>query len=112
MDSNPYLILSNLVLSPLFHTIFIISLLSIVMSTIDSFTFTSAITIAKELRNNKSIIYNTRIGILVTSILSILIIISFQNIIDIWYVFGSIGACGYGSKLSGVSPSGVDLTSR
>ena len=40
--SNPYTDLSKLVLGPIGHAIFIISLISIVMSTIDSYTFISA----------------------------------------------------------------------
>ncbi len=90
--SSPYLILSDMVLAPYLQVFFIISLLSIVMSTIDSFTFTSAITIGNEIKNKKSMKFNTRIGLLITSILAIIICISFNKVIDIWYIFGSIGA--------------------
>ena len=90
--SNPYLALSNLVLPSFFNTIFIVSLLSIVMSTIDSFTFTSSITIGREIKNNRSRIFNIQIGLVVTSILSIIICLSFKQVIDIWYIFGSIAA--------------------
>ena len=90
--ASPYLVLSNLVLPPFLNTIFIISLLSIVMSTIDSFTFTSSITIGREIKNNKSRIFNIQIGLVLTSILSIIICLSFKQVIDIWYIFGSIAA--------------------
>ena len=90
--SSPYLMLSDMVLPPYLQVFFIISLLSIVMSTIDSFTFTSAITIGNEIKNNKSIKFNTRIGLLITSIIAVVICISFNKVIDVWYVFGSIGA--------------------
>ena len=90
--SSPYLMLSDMVLPPYLQVFFIISLLSIVMSTIDSFTFTSAITIGNEIKNNKSIKFNARIGLLITSIIAVVICISFNKVIDIWYVFGSIGA--------------------
>ena len=92
ITSSPYLILSDMVLSPYLQVFFIISLLSIVMSTIDSFTFTSAITIGNEIKNKKSMKFNTRIGLLITSIIAVVICISFNKVIDIWYVFGSIGA--------------------
>ena len=52
ITSSPYLMLSDMVLPPYLHVFFIISLLSIVMSTIDSFTFSSAITIGIEIKNN------------------------------------------------------------
>ena len=92
ITSSPYLMLSDMVLPPYLQVFFIISLLSIVMSTIDSFTFTSAITIGNEIKNKKSMKFNTRIGLLFTSIIAIVICISFNKVIDIWYVFGSIGA--------------------
>ena len=92
ITSSPYLMLSDMVLPPYLHIFFIISLLSIVMSTIDSFTFTSAITIGNEIKNKKSMKFNTRIGLLITSIIAVVICISFNKVIDIWYVFGSIGA--------------------
>ena len=92
ITSSPYLMLSDMVLPPYLHVFFIISLLSIVMSTIDSFTFTSAITIGNEIKNKKSMKFNTRIGLLITSIIAVVICISFNKVIDIWYVFGSIGA--------------------
>ena len=62
------------------------------MSTIDSFTFTSSITIGREIKNNKSKIFNIQIGLVLTSILSIIICLSFKQVIDIWYLFGSIAA--------------------
>ena len=92
ITSSPYLMLSDMVLSPYLQVFFIISLLSIVMSTIDSFTFTSAITIGNEIKNNKSMRFNTRIGLSITSIIAVIICISFNEAIDVWYVFGSIGA--------------------
>ena len=54
------------------------------MSTIDSFTFTSAITIGNEIKNKKSMKFNTRIGLLITSIIAVVICISFNKVIDIW----------------------------
>ena len=92
ITSSPYLMLSDMVLPLYLQVFFIISLLSIVMSTIDSFTFTSAITIGNEIKNKKSMKFNTRIGLLITSIIAVVICISFNKVIDIWYVFGSIGA--------------------
>ena len=92
ITSSPYLMLSDMVLPPYLQVFFIISLLSIVMSTIDSFTFTSAITIGNEIKNKKSMKFNTKIGLLATSIIAVVICISFNKVIDIWYVFGSIGA--------------------
>ena len=92
LSGSPYLILSNMILPPFLQILFIISLLSIVMSTIDSFTFTSAITIAKEFKKGKTTVTDIRIGLFITCIASFVIVTNFKNVIDIWYLFGSLGA--------------------
>ena len=84
---------------PLLYGLFIISILSIVMSTIDSFTFISAITIGKDLKkifkkNFTQIDIN--LGILFSIILSLIIILFFDNnrVIQIWFTFGSYMVSG------------------
>ena len=74
--------------------IFIISLLSIVMSTIDSTTFISAITISDMLNgyNKDSNIINVRWGLFITAILSFILCYLFQNAIEYWYIFGTLAA--------------------
>tara|TARA_Y100001970_G_scaffold139103_1_gene171111 strand:+ start:1946 stop:3244 length:1299 start_codon:yes stop_codon:yes gene_type:complete len=90
---NPYLMLADNFLPPLLKNIFYISMLSIVMSTIDSFSFVSATTFGNDLINSKdNKIRNTQIGLLFTSIIALIIIFFFNRAIDIWYVFGSIAA--------------------
>ena len=90
---NPYLMLADNFLPPLLKNIFYISMLSIVMSTIDSFSFVSATTFGNDLINSKeNKIRNTQIGLLFTSITTLIIIFFFNRAIDIWYVFGSIAA--------------------
>jgi len=94
LTSSPYLQLSEMVLSPLLYSIFIISLLSIVMSTIDSTTFISAITISDMLNgyNKDSNIINVRWGLFITTILSFILCYLFQNAIEYWYMFGTLAA--------------------
>ena len=90
---NPYLMLADNFLPPILKTFFYISMLSIVMSTIDSFSFVSAMTFGNDIINNKkNVIKNTQTGLLLTSIIALIIIFFFDNAIDIWYVFGSIAA--------------------
>ena len=36
--------------------------------------------------------FNTRIGLLITSVIAVIICILFNKAIDVWYIFGSIGA--------------------
>tara|TARA_B000000609_G_C24179210_1_gene356563 strand:- start:347 stop:1726 length:1380 start_codon:yes stop_codon:yes gene_type:complete len=97
INENPYLLLSQLLLPSFFQGIFIISLLFIVLSTIDSFSFISAYTFGKDLLNivkipiinNFSIKTKTQIGLLFTSIISIILAYNFNEVIDIWYTSGS-----------------------
>ncbi|MBC8214672.1 MAG: hypothetical protein ISR90_06345 [Candidatus Marinimicrobia bacterium] len=96
---NPYLELADFVLSPISRGFFMVSLLAIVMSTVDSFTFISAYTLGKDLpsaiKGNFSDLdsfttRNTRFGLLATAIISIIIALWFPNAIDIWYTVGTL----------------------
>jgi len=89
---NPYLYLADNILPKSLNFLFYISLLSIVMSTIDSFSFVSAqILSVNLLSKNINKIKSVQIGLLVTALLSYIIIYKFNEIVNIWYVFGSIG---------------------
>ena len=96
VETTPYLDLAELVLPPLGKGLFMVSLFAIVASTIDSFTFISAYTLGKDLPNilnmNKSdhyVLKYTRLGLVATAIVSILLALYFENAIDIWYLVGS-----------------------
>ncbi len=96
IESSPYLDLASLILPPVIQSIFIISMLSIVMSTIDSFIFISGVTIGKDILANlynqyENNVHYTRIGIVVTAGISVVLATFFENALDIWYVVGSFG---------------------
>ena len=91
LNVNPFLYLSDTILPPIAKNVFYISIISVVMSTIDSFTFISAFTIGKDILNKNSI-KNIRIGLILTSIVSVIIVYSFEEVVHIWYMFGSIAA--------------------
>ena len=91
-DMNPYLFLADTYLPSILKNIFYIGLLSIVMSTIDSFFFVSSITIGNDLIDSKKSSLNTKVGLIITAILSYIIAVKFTFVIDIWYIFGSIAA--------------------
>ncbi len=80
------------ILPPIFKGVFFCGLLATVMSTIDSFTFLSAITIGKDLAGkitqdtNRAVKY----GLIVTALISIVLIYLFPSIIDLWYNIGSL----------------------
>ena len=100
-SNTPYIALAENVFKnhQIFYGIFIISILSIIMSTIDSFTFISAITIGKDLRKIFKKDYNQNHinwGIFISIIISLIIILSFDNsrIVDIWFTFGGYMVSG------------------
>ena len=93
---SPFLDLASIALPPLLEGIFIVSMLAIIMSTIDSFVFVSGITIGKDLFRSKtkpqnSVLY-TKVGIVLSGLISVIIATYFDNAVDIWYVTGSFGA--------------------
>ena len=89
---NPYLYLADNILPKNLNLLFYISLLSVIMSTIDSFSFVSAHNLSINLLPqylNK--IKSVQLSLLLTALLSYIIIYNFNHIVDIWYIFGSIG---------------------
>ena len=66
------------------------------MSTVDSFSFISAFTIGKDLtsllnlkQDETNILRYTRVGLVMTAILSIMLAMYFEYAVDIWYLLGS-----------------------
>lgn len=74
--------------------LFFLSLLATIMSTLDSYLFISGQTLGRDylLKYFPSVRPNllTRIGILVSAILGIILIIIYPSVIDLWYVIGSV----------------------
>ena len=92
---SPFLDLASYVLPPIFEGLFIVSMLAIIMSTIDSFVFVSGFTIGRDLvgkrKNDKINVNYTKIGIMLSGLISIVLAIFFENAVEIWYVTGSFG---------------------
>ena len=96
INSSPYLDLAQLILPPIAHGLFMVSLFAIVMSTVDSLSFISAFTIGKDLsallnlkQNDTDILRYTRWGLVITSLISILLAMYCEHTVDIWYLVGS-----------------------
>jgi SSS family solute:Na+ symporter len=95
-----YPLLAEMVLPYFWKGIFIVAMLSVIMSTLDSYAFVSAMTIGNDiigkLVRNKSgnIIQYTRIGLSISAILSILIALLIPSAIDIIYKTSSVAIPG------------------
>jgi len=79
--------------------LFVVALLAVAMSTADSFTFLSAVTIGRDgyfrlTGREDQVNRYTRFGWVVTVISSGIIAWSMQSVIGIWYTIGSIGLPG------------------
>jgi len=89
-----YPLLSHHILPPLLSGLFLTGLFATIMSTIDSLSLLSAITIGHDIlsRTKAAIgrVKAVRLGLIVTAALSILIAILLPSVIRIWYVIGSL----------------------
>jgi len=76
--------------------LFIAALFATIFSTLNSFLFLSATTIGKDflskinLNKNKSTTFYTRVGLIVSSLFSIMLAYYVQSVIELWYLIGSI----------------------
>jgi SSS family solute:Na+ symporter len=90
-----YLTLSNAILPIAVKGLFVVALLAIIMSTIDSFLFSSSTIIAKDFLQKKwssvSLKTLTRVGIIITLIISMIFVVVFESVIGIIYAVGTVG---------------------
>jgi solute:Na+ symporter, SSS family len=93
-----YLALAQKLLPPVFLGIFLTGLLATIMSTIDSYSFLAAMTFGRDflwrIRNEDTtdnIKKYTRLGLILSGILAIVIAYFAQSVIRIWKDLGSIG---------------------
>jgi len=93
-----YLALAQKLLPPVFLGLFLTGLLATIMSTIDSYSFLAAMTFGRDflwrIKNEDStdnIKKYTRIGLVLSGILAIVIAYFAQSVIRIWKDLGSIG---------------------
>jgi solute:Na+ symporter, SSS family len=90
-----YPLLANEILPPLAKGFFFLGMVATIMSTLHSLLFISAATLGKDIicriRNIKDEKNKlTQLGILITSIFSILIAILIPSVVQIWYTIGSL----------------------
>lgn len=90
-----YLVLSADVMPVILNGVFFVTILAIIMSTIDSFLFASSTIIASDFLKKKwkgiSMKKLVRIGIIITLLLSFVFIQLFESIIGIIYAVGTVG---------------------
>jgi SSS family solute:Na+ symporter len=79
--------------------LFVAGMLATLMSTIDSFTLVGAMNISNDIysklinkkADDKKIIMVTKLGILFTFIISLIIALMFESLVAMWYTIGTIG---------------------
>jgi len=89
-----YPILADQILPAGIKGLFFLSLLATIMSTLDSYLFISGQTLGRDylLKYFPAVKPNllTRISILISAILGIILILIYPSVIDLWYIIGSI----------------------
>lgn len=98
--SNPvlsYPALAKMILPAGLLGLFVTALMATVMSTIDSYAFVSASTFGRDIAwrmfgvPEQRITHYTRVGLVLSAILAVLIALFLESVIDIWHHFGSVG---------------------
>ena len=92
-----YPVLAEALLPPVIKGLFYVGLIAVIMSTIDSFSFLSAVTIGRDFLwrllgnpdDDRSSRYS-RIGLIITGIVAILMVIAIPSVIDLWYTIGTL----------------------
>ncbi len=97
-----YPALAGVVLPPVVKGLFYVGMLATIMSSLESLTFISAVTIGKDIffrlfsrdddpaASSHKIRHYSQIGILITAIISIAIAILIPSVIQIWYDLGTV----------------------
>ncbi len=95
--SMAYPLLAEAVLPSAAKGIFYIGMLATVMSTTDGLTFIAALTVGRDIlarwggrSDDRSITRYTQYGVLFTSAVSIVAVLLFPSVIDLWYVIGTL----------------------
>jgi SSS family solute:Na+ symporter len=77
--------------------LFMLGMLATVMSTVDSYAFVAAVTIGRDLwwrlrggDENTVVPRATRVGLLITGVLSIAVALRYRSVIDVWKDFGTV----------------------
>lgn len=89
-----YPILADQILPAGLKGLFFVSLLAIIMSTLDSYLFISGQTLGRDYllkyfpKADPNLL--TRTGILLSALLGIILILIYPSVIDLWYVIGSV----------------------
>jgi len=99
-DINPlfsFPLLADHVLPPFIKGLFFTALFAVIMSSIDSFTLLSAITFGRDLvwrlkrsKDEAQINQYTRLGLILTAIVSVILCLLFPSVIQLWYIIGSL----------------------
>jgi len=77
--------------------LFALTLLATIMSTVDSYSFIAATTFGNDIvgrlfnLDEHRIVLYSQVGLILSAFLAVAFAVFFRSVVDIWYVFGSIG---------------------
>jgi len=98
--ANPvasYPALAKVVLPVGLTGVFSLALLATIMSTVDSYAFLAASTFSRDIVwrifrvSDREITYYTRIGLVLSAVMALIIALYFDSVVQLWHHFGSIG---------------------
>jgi len=90
--------LGKQVLPPLPRGLFVVSMLAVVMSTVDSYLFLGGMTLGRDIvwrirggGDDRSVNRYTQVALVLTAALALVLALWFQSVVDIWHHLGSVG---------------------
>jgi SSS family solute:Na+ symporter len=90
--------LGQAVLPAMARGLFFVSMLAVIMSTVDSYLFIGGITLGRDIvwrlkrsSSDRAVNRYTRIAMVGTAVLAVLIALYFRSVVDIWHDLGSVG---------------------
>ncbi len=111
--------LGDYILPPFIKGIFFTGMLAVVMSTIDSFTFLSALTFGRDIfwrlgreKSEETINPLVRLGLILTAVIAIALIVGFPSVIELWYNLGSLFIPPLLLPLLGAYFSGIRISAK
>ena len=92
-----YPLLAEELLPPVLKGLFYAGLIAVIMSTVDSFSFLSAVTIGRDflwrlsgVQSERTTNFYTQIGLVITGFISIILVVVIPSVVDLWYTIGTL----------------------
>jgi len=92
-----YPLLAEELLPPVLKGLFYVGLIAVIMSTVDSFSFLSAVTIGRDFlwrlldnENERTTNFYSQTGLIATGVIAVAMVLAIPSVVDLWYTIGTL----------------------